>query len=105
MLLLWFKGLDPVGGLSHPPAELQCVCVSLLGRVCVSNTRADLFRLPPGFVFCFIPVNSSLFMYAVSCLQHCESSVSIKRPAIICLTYFMKTALSPQEAALVKRVY
>lgn len=38
MLLLWFKGLDPVGGLSHPPAELQCVCVCLCwgGSVCLT---------------------------------------------------------------------
>lgn len=53
-----FKGLDPVERLSHPPAELHCVCVcvSVCRAACtyVSDTRADLYALPPGWTNFFI---------------------------------------------------
>lgn len=47
-----FKGLDPAEGLSHHPAELHCVCGGPCTRV--SDTRADLYVLPPGWINLFI---------------------------------------------------
>lgn len=63
-----FKGLVPAEGLSHPPAELhrvsQCVCVGAF--TCVSDTRADLYMLPPDWINLFMLVQQQFINISVA---------------------------------------
>lgn len=67
MLLLWFKGLDPVEGLSYPPSLLQCVLgygSSVCVRVCWSGDP--------------LYVSELIYTHFISCLlSHLYNTVKI----------------------------
>lgn len=75
MLLLWFKGLDPAERLSHPLAELHCVCweggAGVGVGVCLTPELIYTCLFPLGLVFYFIAV----YQYMLSHIILHESQV------------------------------